>query len=139
MVGKSVTAAITDEHLAEAIEACYRFGERPDIGDFFQSADYYQHHVRSQYTWYFHVLHVVLYHRGQVSTPPQRITRATAPRPLVKPRMQAVVQRYLATRSVTDEPNTVQGFDTTTHNAIAWIAHTYPPMVTRAETDREQG
>jgi integrase len=137
-LGTSAITAITDEHLAEAIEACYRFGERPDIGDFFQSADYYQHHVRSQYTWYFHVLHVVLYHRGQVSTPPQRITRVTPPRPLVKPRMQAVVQRYLATRSITDEPNTVQGFDTTTHKFIAWIAHTYPQVETWAEITREQ-
>jgi len=137
-LGTSDMNAITDDHLAEAIEACYRFGERPDIGDFFQSADYYQHHVRSQYTWYFHVLHVVLYHRGQISTPPQRITRATPPRPLVKPRMQAVVQRYLATRSVTDEPNTVQGFDTTTHKFIAWIAHIYPQVETWAEITREQ-
>ena len=137
-LGTSDITAITDEHLAEAIEACYRFGERPDIGDFFQSADYYQHRVRCQYTWYFHVLHVVLYHQGQISTPPQRITRVAAPRPLVKPPMQAVVQRYLARRSITDEPNTVQGFDTTTHKFIAWIAHTYPQVETWAEITREQ-
>jgi integrase len=136
-LGTSDITAITDEHLAEAIEACYRFGERPDIGDFFQSADYYQHHVRSQYTWYFHVLHVVLYHQGQISTPPQRITRATPPRPVVKPRMQAVVQRYLARRSVTDEPTSVLGFDTTTHKFIAWIAQTSPQVETWAEVTRE--
>ena len=137
-LGTADITAITDDDLAEAIEACYRFGERPDSGDFFQSAEYYQHHVRSQYTWYFHVLRVVLYHRGQIVTPPQRITRATPPRPLVKPRMQAVVQRYLAVRRLTDEPNTVLGFDTTTYKFITWIAHAYPQVETWAEVTREQ-
>jgi len=81
---------------------------------------------------------VVLYHRGQISTPPQRITRATAPRPVIKPRMQAVVQRYLATRRVTDEPCTVLGFDTTTYKFMTWIAQTHPQVETWVEVTREQ-
>ncbi len=137
-LGTSDMTMITDEHLATAIDACYRFGERPDVGEFFKSADYDQHHVRNQYTWYFHVLHVVLYHRGQISTPPQRITRASAPRPPVKPRMQAVVHRYLVVRQLTDEPNTVQGFDTTTYKFITWMAHVYPQIESWAEVTREQ-
>ncbi len=135
-LGTSDMTAITDEHLATAIDACYRFGERPDVGVFFKSAAYYQRCVRSQYTWYFHVLHVVLYHRGQIATPPQRITRATLPRPVVRPRMQAVVQRYLAMRRLTDEPTTVLGFDT--YKFITWIAQAYPQVDTWTQVTREQ-
>jgi hypothetical protein len=61
---------ITDEHLAQAVEAVWNFGKRPDVGEFFGSLEHYGARVHT-FTSAITLLHNLLYHAGSVSQPPR--------------------------------------------------------------------
>jgi len=86
-----------------------------------------------------HQLQVVLYHRGQVNREPQRVVDGTARRVFVihQPRMQAVLARYLTTRSLTDQPATIKKLDLAIRQLVVWIEQSYPEMETFAHVTRE--
>lgn len=128
---------VSDAVVSEGIEAVRRFGERSDIALFAESAEYYRRVVRKRHLIHFHCLQVILYHRGQGSTPPQRMAPLYAERPVLKPRMEAVVSRYLVTRSLTDAPTTVKSLDLALRQFIAWIAKGHPEIETFAEVTRD--
>jgi len=50
--------------------------------------------------------------------------------------MEAVIQRYLATRRLSSRPKTVQRFSLSLRTFGAWLTSTYPAMVSFAEVDR---
>ena len=90
---------ISEADLNEFVKALYLFGERPDVALFYSSPEqYFEYAHYSQAR--LHRLHVVLYHRGQIKTEPPKKPPPVHP-PTNKPRMQAVLDRYLATRRLT--------------------------------------
>src|SRR5207247_10611405 len=84
-----------------------------------------------------HLLHVILYHRGQVSKEPRRFLKQSKPRPVIKPRMEAVVARYLTARGLTDRPGTLVGLDLALRQFIGWLAQAYPEVESFAEVTRQ--
>src|SRR5579862_3117719 len=90
-----------------------QFGLRSDVTAFYRSVNHYHQEARKSYLTALHMLHVVLYHRGQAKTEPHRIMPQYAERGQGHPRMQVVVDRYLATRRLTDRPNTIAQLDRT--------------------------
>ena len=128
---------LADAHLAAMREAIHHFGERSDVHLFFESAEAYRATIEKERLCFLFRLQVVLYHRGQVSDLP----RFHLPRPAQytpsTPRMIAVLDRYLATRRLSDEPGTVKKFRTHIRRFIAWIEHAHPAIETFAGVTRD--
>jgi hypothetical protein len=129
---------ITDTLLQEVIEACYQFQERADVALYHGSQERYEDSVRKLYTSRLLLVHVVLYHRGQLQTAPRRV-QPRRPRPAsFNPRMEAVVTRYLAVRRLTARSRTVTGIGQALRRFICWMARSHPQIETWASVTREQ-
>src|SRR6266568_7186779 len=119
------------------IDAVRQLSTRPDLLQFYGSLQQYQTQ-RKAYQTHLHLSHVVLYHSGYTPVEPHRIMPLYATRPVLKPKMEAVVSRYLAARRLTDRPNTVEKFDMTLRHFVNWLTQTYPQIEAFAEVTREQ-
>jgi len=84
-----------------------------------------------------HLAHVVLYHHGCTPVEPHRIMPLYAERPGLKPRMEAVVIKYLAARRLTHAPNTVEKMNLTLRHFASWLEQTSPEVETFAQVTRE--
>jgi len=111
------------------------FGDRPDVTEFYGSSERYRE-VSRHYRSYLQVVRVVLYHRGQIVTEPGRLRPVPNEPPVPQPRMEAVIQRYLATRRLSSRPKTVQRFSLSLRTFGAWLTSTFPALVSFAEVDR---
>jgi integrase len=129
--------AIRDEHLTELSEAIRSFLDHPELPAFYASADHYRTEIQKSALTRVHMLQVVLYHRGQVATEPRKVMPPYAQRPIFRPRMEAVVDRYLTARRVTDRPATVMRLDTALRRLIAWLAEVHPEIETFADLTRD--
>jgi integrase len=129
--------SIGDTHLTVVSEAIGQFGERSDLALFFGPVAHSHQGIARRYTCHLHLLHVILYHRGQVSKEPRRFLNHRNPRPVMKPRMEAVVARYLTARGLTDRPSTIGGLDLALRQFIGWLAQAYPEVESFAEVTRE--
>ncbi len=130
---------ITDIHLDEMAEALHRFAERPDVLLFYGSTDHYQMKLKD-YLSYLHRLHVILYHRGQVKTEPRRHVDRTHLRVFTiqqKPQMKQTLNRYLATRRLTDQPATVNGLESVVRQFVVWLEQAYPNIDTFAQVTHD--
>lgn len=126
---------IGDAHIEELEAALRAFAERPDVALFYGSEARYARAMRARLERLYSV-RVVLYHRGQTSVLPSKgVPRAE--RPSLKPRMEKVVERYLAARNLTHRPRTVNGLGRALRFFIAWLVEAYPDLETFAEVRRE--
>ncbi|MBV9328496.1 MAG: tyrosine-type recombinase/integrase [Chloroflexi bacterium] len=126
---------ITDDHLEQAAAAVWRFGQRPDIDVFFGSLEHYRaraHAFTSSITF----LHNLLYHAGWVSRPSRPLVWPNKRTP-VKPRMEAILFRYLRERGTTAETQTLRGLDFAMRHLIPWVAIRHPTIEAFAELTRE--
>jgi hypothetical protein len=136
--GDGRVAAINETQVDALVEAVRRFGERSDVAFFHGSVTRYQRLANKDYLTHIHALRVVLYHRGQATTEPHRNHRPSGRRwPVRKPRMQAVVERFLAVRRLTDRPATVLHIDLAVRQFVAWLVEADPRLETFAEVTRE--
>jgi integrase len=120
-------------------EALRSFGGRADLDLFFGSEERYRKALRRQVT-HLQLLRVVLYHRGRLAKEPRRSDyrwESPVERPSLKPRMEAAARRYLATKSLSCRPATVERFDLALWRFIAWVAEERPEVESFAEVDRE--
>jgi integrase len=129
------TMDITDEHLEQAVTAVWNFGKRSDVDQFFGSLERYRSRVHG-FTSAITLLHNLLYHSGSVSRPPRPHLWPTQ-RQLVKPGMEAILERYLQERSVSVEAQTVHGLEYAMRHLIRWVAVRYPTIDSFARLTRE--
>lgn len=120
----------------ELIEAVRQFSTRPDLPQLYGSVEQY-HRQRRGYQTHMHLAHVVLYHNGCTPVEPHRIMPLYAERPGLKPRMEAVVSKYLALRRLTHEPSTVEKLDLALRHFGTFLAQTFPEVETFAQVTRE--
>jgi integrase len=128
-------SSITTSHLETWKEAIDQFEYHPDIALFYGSAERY-HQAKEHYTCGLHLLHVLLYHSGQISKDPH-LTRPRLVRRGVQPRMEAVVARFLQAHRLTDAPKTLEDFDRTLHDLMDWLAQNSPQIETWAVVTRD--
>ena len=131
---------ITEGSLQDMTEALARFAERPDVPLFYGSVEHYRTKLKT-YVSYLHRLHVVLYHRGQVKTePPHREVDRAHLRIFTiqhKPLMKQTLDRYLATRRLTDRLATVRGMENAVRLLIVWLEQTHPAVDTFTQVTRQ--
>ena len=126
---------ICETDLDEFARALFLFGKRSDVALFYGSTERY--FENAQYLQArLHRLHLVLYHRGQIETEPPQKESPVSP-PTGKPLMQAVLDRYLATRRLTDQPATVKRFNTNIRKFICWIEQVHPTIEAFAHVTRD--
>lgn len=127
---------IGDQEL-EGLEAALRsFTDHPDRDLYFGSEKGYRDFVKTHGT-HLHLLRVVLYHRGQVQTEPKKSWTIYHQRPALKPRMQQMMERYLAARRLTDRPNTVYKIERGLRVFANWLEEAYPEVESFAEVNRD--
>lgn len=127
---------IRESDLVEFTDALHQFGKRPDVVLFFGSAEHYRKQAKT-YLAFLHRLHVILYHRGQITKEPTLIKPKRVYYALSTPRMEAVLARYLTARRLTDRPKTVKNFDLALRRFIRWIEQAHPTIETFAEVTRD--
>jgi hypothetical protein len=135
-LGSTQIAQLHEEHCAAFRDAVRRFSERPDVALFFGSVERYRA-VTVRYGASLHLLHVVLYHRGQAVTEPVRALPPQVPRPVLPPQMEGVITRYLAARRLTDRPATVLRLELALRRFTEWLTHTHPALTTFAAVQRD--
>ncbi len=126
---------IRESHLESFSDALLHAHENPDIVRFYTSVEQCRRETERLLGLLF-TSRVVLYHRGQIATEPQR-NHPLAQREALKPHMETTVARYVAARSLTDRPSTVRHIDADLRHFISWIAQAYPQLETFAEVTRD--
>lgn len=98
---------LTEIHTDGLMAAIREFRTRPDVGEFWVSAERFR--VSPAKAWVTHLgrLRMLLYHRGQTATEPSKTMPAYAAPVPPQAAMVALVQRWLAVRRLTDNPSTV--------------------------------
>lgn len=127
--------AITDDHLAEALEAIRHFGARPDL-ERFAGRRAYRLGQAKNWTTHLHQLQIVLFHRGQVATQPRKRMPTYAPPGQLPPRMRAAADRWLAARRLTDRPATVAKLELAVRRFGEWLGREHPTIETFADVTR---
>ena len=122
--------------MTELTEAIRRFCTHPEVVLLCGSIEQYRRQLKA-YLSHLHLVHVVLYHSGRTSAEPHRIMPAFADRPVLKPRMETVVGRYLSTRRLTDRPATVEKFDQALRHFATWLTTIHPDLETFADVTRD--
>jgi len=120
----------------ELLEAILRFRGNEDIPRLFGSIEQYDRLVR-HYRSHLHLVHVTLYHHGQARVEPHRIMPKYIDRCVPQPRMQAVIDRYLATRKLNSRPATIERFDHGLRLFCGWMAQAHPQIESFAQVTRD--
>ncbi|MDP9476992.1 MAG: site-specific integrase [Actinomycetota bacterium] len=127
---------IGEEEAEELLLAVRAFGERDDLELFYGSRYSYASAMKG-YGTHLHLLRVVLYHRGQSAAEPRKKWYVVPERPILEPRMEATVERYLTARRPTSRPNTVFKARAGLRAFALWMAEAYPEVSSFAGVERE--
>jgi site-specific recombinase XerD len=127
---------LTMADLTEFALALDHFGDRPDVMIFFDSVEHYDKRKRTLYLGSLQLLQNVLYHRGQIQVEPRRFGQGHPAHTIIKPRMEVVIDRYLATRRVS-HPDTVRNIRRTLRHFAHWLGQTHPLLEAWASVTRE--
>jgi integrase len=130
-------ARLGAEQVDELLVAVRRFGERPDIAEFYGSAARYRVSPSKAWITHLHQLGLVLYHRGQSHRRPRKHMPTYAVRPPPRPAMEAVVERWLTVRRQTDRPITVHHLGLALRRFLDWLAATEPDVGSFAQVTRD--
>jgi len=111
------------------------FAEHPDVACFYGTRERYVRRAQ-QYRTYLQYLRCVLYHRGQIPVVPRKRQSVPPQLPVPQARMEAVIQRYLATRRLASRPSTIQSFSLSLRSFVIWLARAHAEVASFAEVDR---
>ncbi len=120
---------ITNDHIIEVLEAIRLFSERADLSYFYPSAQNYRDNAAKQWITHLHQLQVVLFHRGQVATQPRKLMPSWKPPLVLSPQMQAVADKWLAARRLTDAPATVEKLEIAIRRFGEWLTEHAPSLL----------
>lgn len=135
--GRFDVSELRKEHTDELLQAIRAFGHRPDLNSYFASTESFRPLCRCSWIPHVHLLQVVLYHRGQTAALPRLGMPRGAESALPLPAMQAVVERWLKQRALTNRPNTILGFKVALRRFLNWIAEADPTISSFADVTRD--
>lgn len=129
--------AITNDHIVEALEAIRHFAEHPDLERFYSSPQRYREGAAKNWITHLHQLQVVLYHRGQTTEQPRKLMPGWKPPLILPPTMQAVADKWLAARRLTDRPSTVEKLELAVRRFGDWLGEHHPEIESYADVTRD--
>ncbi|MBV9384383.1 MAG: site-specific integrase [Streptosporangiaceae bacterium] len=129
-------AAITEDHIAEALQAIRVFADHPDLERFYPSRAQFLDGAGKGWITHLHQLQVVLFHRGQLHTQPRKLMPSTKPPLALPPVMQAAADKWLAARRLTDAPSTVDKLELAVRVFGDWLAEHHPGITSFADVTR---
>ncbi|VDC50062.1 tyrosine-type recombinase/integrase [Brevundimonas mediterranea] len=121
---------LVDADVDRMLVAVRRFGERPDLADYWGSAERYRT-VSKPWVTMIGQLRLVLYHRGQVHEPPRKIMPSAVVR-AAQPAMGVLVEKWLERRAPTLRPATLYHLALTVRSFLDHLAATAPAIQTFA-------
>jgi len=124
-------------HLAELLEAIRRFGQHPTLPQFYTSPERYRTSPSKHWITQVNQLQTVLFHRGQIPQEPRKQMPTYMVRPPLSRTMQAVIDKWLAIRRLTDRPATVVRLERAVRGLSSWLCTHEPGIRSFAEVDRE--
>jgi integrase len=130
-------ASITNDLIVEALEAIRHFADQSDLERFYPSAQQYRQGAAKNWITHLHQLQVVLYHRGQIAEEPRKLMPGWKPPLVLPPRMQAVADKWLDARRLTDRPATVGKLELTIRRFGDWLSEHHPEVVSWADVTRD--
>jgi integrase len=130
-------AAITEDHIAEALQAIREFSDHPDLDRFYPSRAQFLDGPGKGWITHLHQLQVVLFHRGQLHTQPRKLMPSTKPPMALPPLMQAAASKWLAARRLTDAPATVDKLELAVRVFGDWLAEYLPGITSFADVTRD--
>lgn len=134
--GNAAISSVGQAEIEEAMAAVLAFRDREDVEIYFDSAQQCEEYT-GRYRSLLHLFGTLLYHRGQMSSPPRR----TRPRTLFpvsrKPRMESVAERYLTVRQTDGAFTTVDTIARALRSYVAWSAEAHPEVESFAEVTRD--
>jgi integrase len=130
-------SALGEDHISEALEAVRLFSGREDLRFFYPSQQRYRDGAAKNWITHLHQLQVVLYHRGQVATQPRKLMPGWKPPLVLPPTMQAVAEKWLAARRLTDRPSTVAKLELAIRRFGDWLGEHHPEIVSFADVTRD--
>ncbi len=80
---------------------------------------------------------MVLYHRGQITEQPRKLMPGWKPPLVLQPTMQAVADKWLAARRLTDRPSTVEKLELALRRFGDWLAKHHSGVDTYADVTRD--
>jgi hypothetical protein len=130
-------AAITEDHIAEALQAIRVFADHPDLERFYPSHGQFLDGAGKGWITHLHQLQVVLFHRGQLHTQPRKLMPSTKPPLTLPPAMQAAAGKWLAARRLTDAPSTVDKLELALRVFGDWLVGHHPGITSFADVTRD--
>jgi integrase len=124
-------------HLEELLEAIYRFGQRLDLSQFFTRPERYRHSPSRGWITQVNQLHTILFHRGLIAQEPRKSMPTYAVRPELPGKMKRVVDKWLATRRLTNRPSTVVRLERVLRGFYSWLLIQEPGIQSFAQVERE--
>lgn len=121
---------LTDTDVDRMLVAVRKFGERPDLTDYWVSADHYRTVSKS---WITKIgqLRLVLYHRGQAHEVPRKILPSAIVR-AAQPAMAALIDKWLERRAPALRPVTIYHLGLTARSFLNHLAIAAPEVRTFA-------
>jgi integrase len=126
---------LSDADVDSFLVAVRKFGERPDIADFWTSTDRFRE-VSKQWITMIGQLRLVLYHRGQAHEVPRKIMPSSEMR-VVQPEMGALIERWLVRRAPGLRPATLYHYALTARSFLNHLAMAVPEIRTFAGVGHE--
>ncbi len=130
-------AAITGDHIAEALQAIREFADHPDLERFYPSRRQFLDGAGKGWITHLHQLQVVLFHRGQLHTQPRKLMPSRKQPMALPPVMQAAADKWLAARRLTDAPSTVEKLELALRTFGDWLAEQHPEITSFADVTRD--
>lgn len=133
--GEASIEGLSAADLDECSEAIRAFGARPDVASF-HGPNYER--LSADWRAVLHLLHVLLYHRGQLADPPRRRLVAPARSMKLPEPMAATLIRYFAARSLLDRPATLYNIERGLRRFADYLARELPGLTSWSELTRDQ-
>lgn len=129
--------ALSIDQFEEFRAAVQTFLRRHDLAAFHPSGAAKFDQLRKSWTLRVNQVGLLLFHRGQINTPPCKIMKSIKVRAPTQPTMQDVVDRWLAARRALDRPAGPKRFDVALHRFMVWLAKERAQITSFAQVRRD--
>jgi integrase len=129
-------SAVTMDELAGLADAIDRFGHHPER-ERFHGGDPSWASKRRNWGSQLFLLHLLLFHTGQLSELPREPIPLSARRAELPPNMAATLDRYLAARRQLDRPGTIQNIEAGLRRFTNWLVDSRPEISSFLDVSRE--